>query len=214
MRTLFLLLLLANGAVAGYWVLRPSDGGESNLLHQQINPEKIRIVAFEEKAENAPRSGSGRGTTCVEWSGFPSAEAERAASALAAAGLQGKATQRSVEQNAGYWVYLPPPADPAQVDQRIALLRKHGITEYFLVQEPGRFRNAISLGVFRSEELANRFLADVRSKGITTAVIEQRPQRTTLVAFLIKDPDSEQAARLAGLQTQFPGSELKAVACE
>jgi hypothetical protein len=74
------------------------------------------------------------------------------------------------------------------MERKAAELRNLGVDEYFTILDPGRWRYAISLGVFRSEEGATRFLAQLRQMGVRSATVGEREQRVTQTAFLISEP--------------------------
>jgi len=100
---------------------------------------------------------------------------------------------------AGYWVFIPPLRSQAAMERKVSELRDGGSTNTFR-SDPGRWRNAISLGVFRSEQGATRYLAQLRQKGVRSATVGEREQRLTQTAFLISDPTEEESAKLAELK--------------
>jgi hypothetical protein len=73
--------------------------------------------------------------------------------------------------------------------------------------------NAISLGVFSTEEAARRCLTSIEAKGIRGA--EQGPFTKDLreLVMLVREPDSELLARLTLLQRDFTAAQLRAVPC-
>ena len=74
-------------------------------------------------------------------------------------------------------------------------------------------RNAISLGIFRSEEAANEFLRRLRERGVLAARVGSREHRVTQTAFLLREADPRVSAQLAALGERFPGGELKTLDC-
>ena len=113
----------------------------------------------------------------------------------------------------GYWVYVPPLKSKAETDRKIGELKALGITDFFLVQDSGQWRNAISLGIFRTDEAAQGFLNKLKDRGVRSAVAERRENFLKQIAFMVREPDPAMVARLAALQKEFPGSELKATSC-
>ena len=68
-----------------------------------------------------------------------------------------------------FWVYLEQKsADEAQA--RLAELKRKGVRDTLLVNRDG-FRNAISLGVFSSQDAVNRRLAEIERKGYKPVVV-------------------------------------------
>ena len=151
---------------------------------------------------------------CMEWGEFSGADLARAMAALSALQLGDKLGQRQVEYAIGYWVYIPPLKDKAAVNRKIAQLKARGIGEYFVVTDAGPWLNAISLGVFKTQEAARHFLDDLqRTKGVRSAQVGERASQLKATVFVLKGLDAKAAADLAALQKDFAGSELKEVPC-
>lgn len=153
------------------------------------------------------------GATCEEWGEFSGSDLVRAQQALAALKLGDRLGQRNVEHNHGYWVYIPPLKNRTEVEKKISQLKERGVKDYFVVQEEGKWLNAISLGVFKTEEAAQKFLAALRVKGVRSAKVGERLSKLKFVVFTMKSLDDGTAARISALQKEFPGSEIKVSAC-
>ena len=65
-----------------------------------------------------------------------------------------------------------PPQGSRQGALRKAELKELGIDEFFIVQEEGEHRWALSLGVFRSEEAAQARLAALRTRACAAPASE------------------------------------------
>lgn len=151
---------------------------------------------------------------CMEWGEFSGVDLARATAALAALQLGDKLSQREVEHAIGYWVYIPPQKDKAAVNRKIAQLKARGVEEYFVVTEAGPWLNAISLGVFRTREAAQHFLDELqRTKGVRSAQVGERASKLKASIFVLNGLEAAIATRLAEMQKDFAGSELKDVAC-
>lgn len=217
MRLLFLLLVLANVAFYAYaFLARQQSGVDSQIPLLQINPEKIGIVkagggvAPEKSKSAAPPGGL---TPCLEWGLFAGPDVARADAAIARLELPQVLVQRMIADVGGYWVYIPPLNTKADVDRKIGELKALGVTDFFAVQDQTQWRNAISLGIFKSEEAAKKFLAGLREKGVRSAIIERRENFLKQIAYFVREPGELMIGKLAELQREFPGSEIKAVAC-
>jgi hypothetical protein len=149
----------------------------------------------------------------MEWSDFSGADLKRASAALAALPLGGKLSQRPIEYNIGYWIYIPPLKDKAHINQKIAQLKERGVEEYFVVQEAGEWQHAISLGVFKSEDAAQKFLESLAAKDVHSAKIGERASKLKATVFVLNGLDEQTVAKLTELQKDFPASELKKMAC-
>jgi len=209
MRTLFFLLLLANVAFFAYVeysdVLFP---GESQLLQQQINPQVIRLLAPGEVARAAAASRE-KTAACLEWGAFVAGEAGRAEEALAPLALGASLSQRHAEETATWWVFLPPQATRQAATSKTVELKRLGIEDFYIVQEDPKFRFAISLGVFRTEEAATNRLEQLRAKGVRTAQSGARETQVQKTWFQVREAPQAVAAKLNELKQGFPGSEVK-----
>jgi hypothetical protein len=92
-------------------------------------------------------------------------------------------------------------------------LKALGVTEFVVVQDTAQLRYAISLGIFRTDEAAQTFLAKLKERGVRTAVSARRENFLKQVAFYVREPGEATVARLTLIQQEFPGSEVKAAPC-
>lgn len=211
MRTLFLLLLLANVVFFAYGrlgdILFP---GESQLLQQQINPQAIRVLP----AAKAAAVTREKTVACLEWGAFAGGEVGRADEALAPLALGAKLAQRRVDETATWWVFMPPQGSRQAATIKTAELKRLGIEDYFIVQEDPKVRFAISLGVFRTQEAARNRLEQLRSKGVRTVQVGPRDTQVQKIWFQVRDVPEAVVAKLNDLRERFPGSELKDCAAE
>ena len=129
--------------------------------------------------------------------------------AIGALDLGARVSAVEVQTVAGWWVYIPPLKNRAEVERKVAELTEQGVDEYFTVENGDQMRNAISLGIFRTEEAANNYLQALRDKGVRSALVGRRDHRVTQTAFLVRNPDPAISARMAELATRFPGTEAE-----
>lgn len=222
MRALFLLLVLANVAFYAYGIVARQQGeADSQIPLLQISPEKIRLIksagspgAATSKPSTPPGgAGSAAPAACLEWGVFAGPDVTRADAALAKLGLPEALVQRAVADAGGYWVYVPPLKTQVDIDKKLGELKAIGVTDFFVVQDATPWRNAISLGIFRTEEAAKSFLDGLRSKGMHSAVAERRENFLRQIAYYVREPSAAIVAKLAELQREFPGTQIKAMAC-
>lgn len=150
---------------------------------------------------------------CMEWGDFSGSDLTRATTALSALQLGDKLSQRQIEYNIGYWVYIPPIKDKVAMTRKIVQLKALGVTEYFVVQEAGPWLNAISLGVFKTHETAQHFFDDLRARGVRSAQVGERASKLKATIFVLNGLDAITGAGLAEIQKDFIGSELKKIPC-
>lgn len=218
MRRLFLLLILANLLFFAwqYW-LRESADPAAQIAGLQIQPEKIRTLAAEtltpQRPLATPPKAAATVEVCMEWGVFSGPEIARADGALSALGLPAEALQRRVTGIDGFMVHMPVLKTKPELDRKLAELKGLGVSEFSVLQEPANWRNAISLGVFKSEELANTELERLRKQGVRSALMTRRENFFRQVSYFLREPGKPLIARISELQQEFPGAELKAVAC-
>jgi hypothetical protein len=178
-------------------------------------PAMAPVAASAVAAESAPAHASDQSNAlaCLEWGEFTGLDLTRATAALSALQLGDKLTQYQVEHEIGYWVYIPPLRNKTAVNVKIGELKARGIREYFVVQDAGRWRNAISLGVFKTQEAAQRFLDDLRTKDVHTARVGQRASKFNVTIFRLNGVGIMTEVKLTSIQKDFAGSELKRVPC-
>lgn len=213
-RLLFFLLLLAILAVGAHlWLSGPVE--KTDFSARERNRDDVRIVAVTppsmaaRSAEDSRKTANAlAGAACVEFSGIAAADAFRAREAFAALQAGPRISERRVEEITRYWVYIPAARDRKSAENRMAEIRKQGVSDLSI-----RPDNTISLGVFSTEDAARRFLSSIEAKGIKGA--EQGPFTRDLreLVMLIREPDTELVARLTLLQRDFPASQLRAVPC-
>lgn len=88
--------------------------------------------------------------------------------------LSPRATRLALESSATakrqlFWVYLEP-KNAREAQANIADLKRKGVNDYLLINRNG-LRNAISLGVFSSQDAVNRRLAEMTKKGYSPLVV-------------------------------------------
>jgi hypothetical protein len=228
MRTAFLILLLANLGFFAWWRYGspPDAAADPAPLARQIDPEKLKIVAPKDlpppappkpvaavKPEPPPPAAPAVALKCMEWGSFTVADAPRAEKALEPLALGTRLGQRRTEEAAGWWVFIPPQAKAPNARQaalrKAAELRTLGVEDYFIVQEEGQHRWALSLGVFRSEDAARARLAVLRAQGVRSAVVGARETVVPKVWLQVRGVDPALEAKLKELAVQVESTELR-----
>jgi SPOR domain len=213
MRAFVFLLLLANVALfawaQGYLGKFDDNVAEPARLTAQVAPEKLRVVNQSEADKLVTAAKAAARRLCMEWGPFGTTDAERVQSIIEPFNLGGRLTIKRVEETAGFWVFLPPQGNKANADKKVDEIKKLGVTDYFVVTEEGANKYAISLGVFRSEDAANKYLADLTSKGIKTGKVGAKATQVQKSVFAMRELDTAAVNRLESLRPDFPAAELK-----
>ncbi len=221
MRLVFLLLLAANLGFFAWmrFLAAPDPAVDRQPLSQQLDPDKLRIVPDTEiaqapppapvpKPQPAPPEPVPVPIACLEWGSFSPGDAARVEPRLEPLALGARLAQYRGEETAGWWVYIPPQGNRAGALRKAAELKKLGVNEYFVVQDEGRLRWAVSLGVFRAEDKAKAHLDALRAQGVRSAVIGQRETRVPKVWFQVRGVEPALHARLQEIAREFEGATL------
>jgi hypothetical protein len=146
---------------------------------------------------------------CTEWGGFALAEAPKAEQALAPLALGARLVQRRSEETAGWWVFIPPQTNRAAALKKTAELKALGIDDYFVLQDEGKMRWSVSLGIFSSEEAAKNRLEALRARGVRSAQTGERDTAVSKIWFQVRGADAALQAKLRESAQGFPGTEVR-----
>jgi hypothetical protein len=217
-RLLFLLLLAANlGLFAWTRYLAPPDPAvDRQPLARQLDAQRLRIVGARElarapsppPAQPRPVAPEPARLACLEWGSFNPADATRAAQRLEPLALGARLAQYRGEETAGWWVHMPSQGNRAAALRKAAELKQLGVEDYFILQDAGPLRWALSLGVFSTEDAAKAHLEALRAKGVRTAIIDRRDTRVPKVWFQVRDADAPLEDRLRAIARDFEGATL------
>lgn len=206
MRLFVLALVLANLAFYAWWrhIAPQDEAGEPGRAEKQIAPQALPIVPLAPAAQSSVGPG-----TCREWGSFAAADLARARQALQALAPGAVPIERQVEESTAWWVFIAPAGSRDAAQKKTAELKGLGISDYFVVQEEGPERWAISLGIFRSEALARARLETLREKRVRTAQIGTRDKHRSRTWLQTRALTADQIESLPALVKQFEGSELR-----
>ena len=213
-RLIFFLLLIAALAFGSHlWLTAKTEAPDYSS--REKNRDDVRIVAVTspvmaaQNVENTRRTvQSLAGAACVEFSGIAANDATRARDAFNTLQLGTRLSERRVEEITRFWVFIAPTRDRKNAETTMANLRKQGVSDMSI-----RPDNAISLGVFSTEDAARRFMTSLEAKGVKGAEAGPFAKEMRELVMLIREPDTETVARLTVLQRDYPGAQLRAVTC-
>ena len=213
-RLLFFLLLIAVLSF-GLHLWLSANAERVDVSARERNANEVKIAAVVPPVIAARRAEEARktvqnlsGAACVEFIGIAGADIQKAREAFATMQLGDRLVERRVEEITRHWVFIPPVRERRTAEARMAQLRSQGVAEMSI-----RPDNAISLGVFSSEEGARRFLASLEGKGVRGAEAGPFARDLREIVMVIREPDTETVARLTLLQRDYPAAQLRAVAC-
>jgi len=219
MRFLVFLLVLAN-LLFFVWA-QGHFGAPANpdalRLEQQLLADQVTVVARGEPpgalAKSAGKVPEEKTVdSCLLWNELPIVEADRLERLLAEKFAAFKPTRSITAGSSTFWVYIPPLANKPEADKKAAELKRFGAPEFYIVQDAGPNRLAISLGIFSSEEAANERLEALRTKGIKSARVGERNTRPALAALEVRGPGEQADALREAAQALLP--EAKPASCK
>lgn len=134
---------------------------------------------------------------CTVYQGLGEQQAATLGRSAVAVRPQVQTNQRMTEAAGNWWVHIPAPANRSVAEDRVATLRASGINDLFIVRDEGPHKNAISLGMFRTENSAKQHLSDLRARRVTDARIIARKPAVFALELRGTSPDlDEVTARL------------------
>ncbi|CAG0989575.1 hypothetical protein MTYP_02210 [Methylophilaceae bacterium] len=221
MKWIFWLLLVGNALLLAYFNLPMQSTVDLQIAQEPLYPEKIKLLTQEE-IETLPRrvpepevleAAPVVSHACYEWGSFSRAKLASARKFLSRYALETTVQQQTSAESTRYWVYIPRLPSAAAAQAKAEELLSLGVEEIFVVQEQ-QFRNAISLGVFKDEQLAAKLLEELKSKGVDTAIKGVRNQESGRASLYISNMSMDIVAEIEKLNPEYPGSELKQVNCQ
>lgn len=206
MRLFFFILLLVNALAFAYYHYREQQASPGRPALPALSAERIRLVGAE------PANGQGATLTeplsCWSWSGFKAEELDAARAELDALSLGDKLKQTTKEE---YWLHIPPLKNKADAEKKLAELKALTIEDGALLEERGKWRLAISLGVFPTEDAATVRWNQLKEKGLKSAKLIKREAPGD--AFSLQAIDAKTADALSKLQARYGETTLTKVDC-
>jgi len=207
MRLLFFILLLVNVMAFGYYTYHAQSVSQNKPILPELNAERIHFVNAAQVGDKL--SSSSDKLTCWVWSGFKPENQDAARAALDDLGLGSKLTQPSKDE---FWLYIPPLKNKQEAEKKLAELKSLKITDASFVDEPGKWRFAISLATDPTEEAATVHLNQLKEKGVKSAKVLKR--EVSGDDYVIQQVDEKNASALNKLQTRFSETSLKQIECK
>lgn len=139
---------------------------ESSPLSQQLQLEQMGII--KQLATSQYAEGP---SFCVTYGPINGqSEANRLSGWLQLKNVQFDKRLSVDEETELFWVYLSSQSDLGTAQQVVDDLKKKGVTDYQLIKS-GKFKNAISLGLFSSKDRVNNRLQEINAKGYKPVVV-------------------------------------------
>ncbi|MDX8385797.1 MAG: SPOR domain-containing protein [Gallionella sp.] len=236
MRLLFLLLLLANLAFFAANEFELGWGENAQRVQLPLHPELIQLRDTAKSGQGVlpaiskPNSLAKLSSDpslkmstsvspkqsqliCMEWGDFSGDDLKKVTTELSKLKLGDKLGERQIEQDTGFWVYMPPLKSKARVRKKVRELKDLGVYEYYVIAGKGKWKNAISLGIFKTRAAAQKLYKKLKAQGVRSAKMGERASKLISTQFLLNGIHLEIKDKLIGLQKDFNGSELNDVPC-
>lgn len=225
----FVCLLLANGALfayqRGYLDTLIPDGREPSRASRQLNADKIKIISASDAASasatavsNAPASAIDPVVdaekkpdviACTEIGNFIDADAAKFEKQLASLTLGDRLSRRKIEEISSRIVAIPSQGSKEGADKKANELRRFGITDFFIIKDPGNLQWGISLGVYKTQDAAQNRLVDLIKKGVHSARVAPYSTSSTKVAFQLRNLDMTTKEAIEKIKGGFPQQEVR-----
>ncbi len=187
------------------------------LSEQQLNalPKRAATVA-EPVAPTTPAETEIEETVqtsaCMEWGPFTEptltkVQAQIAQHAIPAA-LKEEPHPQSKQR---FWVYIPAFNTAKEARTYATELKNLGVEDFFIVQEP-KWKNAISLGLFEDELLAQNLLDKLKTKGVKNAQ-KTNWNTKTITHLIFTKLDPAQVEKLNTIARAYPQIKLSETGC-
>jgi hypothetical protein len=227
MRAFVFLLILANLLFFSWsrGFLGTAENPDSLRIQQQLLADQVKLVVRDapsdsgvasEKPEKAEKlvkpEEKPQPETCLQISDLPLADIVRIESLVSGKFSAFKAERLMNPGSGQYWVFIPPLPSKQDADRKASELKAMRVPEFFIVQDAGPNRYAISLGIFSSKEAAAERLSELREKGVRSAKVGARDLKPAIGALAMHGPEAQAELLTQALKESF--SSHKVVACK
>lgn len=231
LRLLFWILIVANGSLLAFRLgyldtLLPAKS-EPQRMSQQLNADKIKLIPVSAPAAPAAASASAvaltlagasvpattpalpqekaqKIITCTEVGDFATSNIKKIETRLAELALGDRQVRRNIQEVVSHIVFIPPQSNKEGAEKKASELKKLGVSNFFIIQDNSKLRWGISLGVFKTEAAAKKYLAGLNKQGVRSARVGARSVTSTKVAYVLRDLDAKSVRLLDKIMVDFP----------
>ena len=236
LRLLFFFLIAANGAFLafrmGYLDSVLPAKSEPLRIANQLNADKIKLIpvskpstptpvvtasALASAKASSPAASAAASTpekpkkliACTEVGDFATPDTKKFEARLAEMTLGDRQTRRSIQDVATHMVFIPPQGSKEGAEKKAGELKRMGVSNFFIVQDSSKLRWGISLGVFKTEAAAKKYLLSLNKQGVRSAKIGARSVSNTRVAYVLRDLDANNLKTLGKIMADFPAQKSR-----
>ena len=107
-----------------------------------------------------------RAELCAQFSGLSAEQLRNLTAVVRAREPSARIEDSVIASGRDWWVHVPPAGTRVEAERLVAEMRLAGVKDLFVVREAGPNQNAISLGVFKTEEAARRLQSELMGRGV------------------------------------------------
>lgn len=149
---------------------------------EAAKPEASKTEAGTKRADNAPT------LLCKSFGGFTPEAAKAAQMAINNSSPDTKVALIASKESTSYWVHIPPQSSKAGAEKKVAELKQMGVEDTFIIGDEGPNKWAVSLGLFKSKDMADSYLQKLTKQGVRSAKIEVRDKGAEKVRLEVSAP--------------------------
>lgn len=120
--------------------------------------------------------------------------------------------ERMNEDKAKFWVYIPPADTIDDARNTLAGLKEKGITDALIIQDNSPQHLAVSLGLFSKKAMADQFVAQLKAKDVTRAIIKPHPQ-SRYISVVMRSLTEEKLGEVKKLASSFEKTSVRPMKC-
>lgn len=191
-------------------VVRPAPATEPEAAPKAVDEKvenKDEDKAAEkvvERAAEKPAAEAVAPQACVVFAGLSVDQARELTARIAKAGTGFKLSETRSDAPSSWWVNIPAQGSREGADKKAAELRRLGVDDLFIMQDPGPNQFAVSLGLYKSEAAATRLLEALKEKGVRSAQITARGAGVTRIE--VRGPGDSLATLASDLSERLRGA--------
>jgi hypothetical protein len=193
------------------------------LTDKPVDQADDKAEAKGDKKQDTKKDGKGDSKVdapkaelvCFAWHGILTDDVPNVRKKVAALKLGGDTHLQAPDGDAKvrYWVYIPPRASTAEAQKKGDELKALGVTDYFVVNDGGKWQNAVSLGLFANKDSAERRLAAIKDQGVRSAQMQERSEGNAGSTLLLRKVPKSAKQALEKAAQGFRGSAVSESAC-
>ena len=191
----------------------PAEEAPASAAQRQAVQPEMAQTASPEPVPAAPEKSAE--LVCFTLGPFKQATlASQTAEAISALGITVERRQESQRTPRGYWVYLPSLKSYSEARDKVQEMKQLGLSDLFIMGK-GEHQNAISLGLFKSQQAAEDRHTQVKGMGFDAVLaVQYREKKQGWLDMSVAGDQTTAVAALSEMAEEIPGVNLTQRKCE